>query len=245
MCSINDETSRLSCRVFMHLLLLCHLSMIVLAVPHCSRKMLASDYEEKKMDEVFTGDEDANMFLGRGLLYNKFDFEMFVKGNLERECYEEMCNYEEAREVFKDHDSTMTFWREYLTNGPYAKPEPFQEIDVTGLLTGLVAVGAILIIFWFLGYYIYKYKCKPRRRRPGSTLSQQRLSVRNSLSRRIDHMFTPQHPTPAGVDLGPPSYEQAIALNGPLETPPPPYPGTVEELRLFRKSLSLPAPHSH
>ncbi|XP_069079615.1 transmembrane gamma-carboxyglutamic acid protein 4 [Pleurodeles waltl] len=210
--------------------------------------MLDSNDESGETEEVFTDGEEANMFLSRSLLYNRFDFEMFVPGNPERECYEEVCNYEEAREIFKDHSATTKFWREYSTKGPYAKPEPFQKIDVTGLLTGLVATGAILIIFWFIGYYIYKYKCKPRRPRPGSTVNHARPSIRSSISRRLDHMFTPQHPPhppPTTLDLDPPSYEEAVALNGPLETPPPSYPETVEEIRLFTKSISVPAGQSH
>lgn len=56
---------------------------------------------------VFIAEGDANSFLGRQLLFNRFDFEMFVPGNLERECYEEVCNYEEAREVFENTPATV------------------------------------------------------------------------------------------------------------------------------------------
>lgn len=56
---------------------------------------------------MFVEEGDANSFLSRRLLYNRFDFEMFVPGNLERECYEEVCNYEEAREVFENIPQTV------------------------------------------------------------------------------------------------------------------------------------------
>lgn len=56
---------------------------------------------------VFVDEGDANAFLGRHLLFNRFDFEIFVPGNLERECYEEVCNYEEAREVFENTPATV------------------------------------------------------------------------------------------------------------------------------------------
>lgn len=56
---------------------------------------------------VFVEEGDANSFLSRRLLKNHFDFEMLVKGNLERECYEEVCNYEEAREVFENIPQTV------------------------------------------------------------------------------------------------------------------------------------------
>lgn len=56
---------------------------------------------------VFMDEGDASSFLSRRLLLNRFDFELFVPGNLERECYEEVCNYEEAREVFENIPATV------------------------------------------------------------------------------------------------------------------------------------------
>lgn len=56
---------------------------------------------------VFVDEGEANSFLGRHLMFNRFDFEIFVPGNLERECYEEVCNYEEAREVFENIPATV------------------------------------------------------------------------------------------------------------------------------------------
>lgn len=56
---------------------------------------------------VFVDEGNAKLFLGRHLLLNRFDFEIFVPGNLERECYEEVCNYEEAREVFENVPATV------------------------------------------------------------------------------------------------------------------------------------------
>lgn len=56
---------------------------------------------------VFVDEGEAKLFLGRHLLLNRFDFEIFTPGNLERECYEEVCNYEEAREVFENIPATV------------------------------------------------------------------------------------------------------------------------------------------
>lgn len=56
---------------------------------------------------MFTSEKEANLFIGRHLLNNRFDFEAFTADNLERECFEELCNYEEAREVFEDPDKTV------------------------------------------------------------------------------------------------------------------------------------------
>ncbi|KAL6461747.1 hypothetical protein MHYP_G00298920 [Metynnis hypsauchen] len=41
-------------------------------------------------------------------------FEELKKGNLERECVEEICSHEEAREVFEQTDKTTLFWEKYL-----------------------------------------------------------------------------------------------------------------------------------
>lgn len=38
---------------------------------------------------------------------NRFLVEEILQGNLERECFEELCNYEEAREVFEDTAKTV------------------------------------------------------------------------------------------------------------------------------------------
>lgn len=56
---------------------------------------------------MFTSAREANLFIGRHLLNNRFDFEAFTDDNLERECFEEVCNYEEAREFFEDPDKTV------------------------------------------------------------------------------------------------------------------------------------------
>lgn len=49
----------------------------------------------------------AVSFLSRSLLYNSWDFELVVADNLERECVEEFCSFEEAREVFEDDTKTV------------------------------------------------------------------------------------------------------------------------------------------
>lgn len=57
---------------------------------------------------VFVNEESASSFLSRSLLYNSWDFELVVPDSLERECIEELCTYEEAREVFEDNTQTVT-----------------------------------------------------------------------------------------------------------------------------------------
>ncbi|XP_030224567.1 coagulation factor VII isoform X2 [Gadus morhua] len=41
-------------------------------------------------------------------------------GNIETECREEICDYEEAREAFKNDDQTRQFWQSYTARDPCA-----------------------------------------------------------------------------------------------------------------------------
>ncbi|KAF6084007.1 coagulation factor X [Phyllostomus discolor] len=61
---------------------------------------------------VFINQERANTFLERIRRANSI-FEEMKKGNLERECLEETCSYEEAREIFEDTEKTNEFWNKY------------------------------------------------------------------------------------------------------------------------------------
>lgn len=62
---------------------------------------------------MFLRPKRANMFL----------LEELLQGNLERECYEELCNFEEAREYFEDTKKTITFWAVY-TEGNQCRHSP-------------------------------------------------------------------------------------------------------------------------
>ena len=54
------------------------------------------------INDIELNRKEANTFLSRKLLKNSWHhFEEVNQGNLERECLEEVCSYEEAREVFE------------------------------------------------------------------------------------------------------------------------------------------------
>ncbi|KAM4693494.1 vitamin K-dependent protein C [Discoglossus pictus] len=62
---------------------------------------------------VFYSSEDANRVLKvqkRAFSY----FEELKPGNLERECIEEICDLEEASEIFKNREETLNFWSKYF-----------------------------------------------------------------------------------------------------------------------------------
>ncbi|KAL2768093.1 coagulation factor IX isoform 2 precursor [Daubentonia madagascariensis] len=63
---------------------------------------------------VFLDRENATKILSRPKRYNSGKLEEFVRGNLERECIEEKCSFEEAREVFENTERTTEFWKQYV-----------------------------------------------------------------------------------------------------------------------------------
>ncbi|XP_075395215.1 coagulation factor IX isoform X2 [Tenrec ecaudatus] len=63
---------------------------------------------------VFLDRENATKILNRLKRYNSGKLEEFVQGNLERECIEEKCSFEEAREVFENTEQTTEFWKQYV-----------------------------------------------------------------------------------------------------------------------------------
>ncbi|XP_041445845.1 transmembrane gamma-carboxyglutamic acid protein 4-like [Xenopus laevis] len=208
-----------------NLVLVCQLPFLVYGFPHWAEESTPMGKEK-----VFTNREDASQYIRRHLLYNQFDFEMIVPGNLERECYEEICNYEEAREVFEDPDTAMAFWQKYTSKDS----KDVVKLDVVGLLTGIISGGTLLVILGLLGYYWYMVYCAPRRHRNVQDGSIEDRHISNN-SRSSEEL--PLQPT-APLQLPPPPYDEVV-LDARNDEPPPPYPGTQK--KSFKKSLSIPA----
>ncbi|XP_010592341.1 coagulation factor X [Loxodonta africana] len=74
---------------------------------------------------VFINREHASNVLQRARRANSFLEEM-KQGNLERECMEETCSFEEAREVFEDDVKTNEFWNRYK-DGDQCESNPCQN----------------------------------------------------------------------------------------------------------------------
>uniref|UniRef100_A0A3B4TCY3 Coagulation factor VII n=1 Tax=Seriola dumerili TaxID=41447 RepID=A0A3B4TCY3_SERDU len=62
---------------------------------------------------VFLDPDRAHGVLVRTRRYNSGWFEELQMGDLKRECLEEKCSYEEAREVFEHTETTNEFWTTY------------------------------------------------------------------------------------------------------------------------------------
>ncbi|XP_072305773.1 uncharacterized protein [Eucyclogobius newberryi] len=69
---------------------------------------------------VFVNPSEAHLVLVRSRRANSGFLEELKQGNLERECVEEICDYEEAREVFEDETKTREFWKTYIRADPCA-----------------------------------------------------------------------------------------------------------------------------
>uniref|UniRef100_A0A8C4DTN3 Proline rich Gla (G-carboxyglutamic acid) 2 n=1 Tax=Dicentrarchus labrax TaxID=13489 RepID=A0A8C4DTN3_DICLA len=157
------------------------------------------------LNPVLVDEQSATSFLSRSLLYNSWDLELVVTDNLERECVEEMCSYEEAREVFEDDSMAQAFWKDY-------KQEYAPRVDVSGLVAGILAVLLSAAIVTVLGIYCYKAKNK----------SGQRAPVRMA----ADGCPAPEMVPLAGITApGLPSYNEALTRSGQHDAPPPPYSG--------------------
>ncbi|XP_074048181.1 coagulation factor VII [Macrotis lagotis] len=66
----------------------------------------------QSLTTVFLHKEEANNVLKRERRANSF-LEELRSGSLERECIEEKCSFEEAREIFKNNERTQQFWIQY------------------------------------------------------------------------------------------------------------------------------------
>ncbi|KAM6945720.1 protein Z, vitamin K-dependent plasma glycoprotein b [Aplochiton taeniatus] len=72
---------------------------------------------------VFQAVPRANTVFLRPKRANSFFVEELLQGNLERECYEERCSYEEAREYFENTPKTNAFWTVYI-DGDQCESKP-------------------------------------------------------------------------------------------------------------------------
>uniref|UniRef100_F6TQ11 Vitamin K-dependent protein C n=1 Tax=Callithrix jacchus TaxID=9483 RepID=F6TQ11_CALJA len=65
------------------------------------------------LDSVFSSSERAHQVLRVHKRASNF-LEELRPGNLERECVEEICDFEEAKEIFQNVDDTLAFWSKYV-----------------------------------------------------------------------------------------------------------------------------------
>uniref|UniRef100_A0A4W3JLE0 Gla domain-containing protein n=1 Tax=Callorhinchus milii TaxID=7868 RepID=A0A4W3JLE0_CALMI len=179
-----------------------HLPVLIFGLSECIGKSISQTGQNE--GKAFIKEKEAQSFLGRRILYNRWDFEIFTQGNLERECFEEICSFEEAQEVFEDDKKTKLFWKEYTTKGPYAKPGI--STDITTIVTAFFTTAVFIVIVGLLAWCYCKRRYKDRSSTGGTE-------------------DVPADPVPftSVEEPGLPSYEQALQTTGQYDGPPPPY----------------------
>ncbi|XP_072429038.1 vitamin K-dependent protein C-like [Chiloscyllium punctatum] len=79
----------------------------------CLIFLMAACYMKGSRSSVFLREKDASDVLRIRKRAN-FMFEEVKPGNLERECFEEKCVFEEANEIHSSLDKTLIFWNKYV-----------------------------------------------------------------------------------------------------------------------------------
>ncbi|XP_019220815.2 LOW QUALITY PROTEIN: coagulation factor VII-like, partial [Oreochromis niloticus] len=80
--------------------------------------IIVFSFHSCQLASVFLDKDRANGVLVRTRRYNSGWFEELQMGDLKRECIEEKCTYEEAREVFEHTELTNEFWKTYNVPNP-------------------------------------------------------------------------------------------------------------------------------
>ncbi|XP_041076193.1 transmembrane gamma-carboxyglutamic acid protein 3-like [Polyodon spathula] len=146
------------------------------------------------MTETFLEAKDAKSLLKRLPRANSF-LEEFRQGNIERECNEEICSYEEAREVFENQEMTMEFWKTYYTVSTNFDPQT-ERSDTMYMVVPLLGVALLIIIALFI---IWRCQLqKTTRRRPA--YSQNRY-LTNRTSRSLPRILVHREPSHTTTEL--------------------------------------------
>ncbi|XP_008278290.1 transmembrane gamma-carboxyglutamic acid protein 3 [Stegastes partitus] len=137
------------------------------------------------MAAAFLDGKGAHSILKRFPRANGF-LEELRQGNIERECGEESCSFEEANEVFENKERTMEFWKTrsiytVSSNGE----ERSERANTVYMVVPLLGVALLIIIGLFL-----LWRCqlqKANRQRPAYT--QNRYLANNRSNRSLPRIL--------------------------------------------------------
>ncbi|XP_017710639.1 PREDICTED: transmembrane gamma-carboxyglutamic acid protein 1, partial [Rhinopithecus bieti] len=104
----------------------------------------------RKHGEGFPHGRKANSVLKRYPRANGF-FEEIRQGNIERECKEEFCTFEEAREAFENNEKTKEFWSTYTKaqQGESNRGSDWFQFYLTfPLIFGLFIILLVIFLIW-------------------------------------------------------------------------------------------------
>uniref|UniRef100_A0A8I3PIB2 Proline rich and Gla domain 1 n=2 Tax=Canis lupus familiaris TaxID=9615 RepID=A0A8I3PIB2_CANLF len=99
---------------------------------------------------VFLTGEKANSVLKRYPRANGL-FEEIRQGNIDRECKEEICTFEEAREAFENTEKTKEFWTTYTKaqQGESNRGSDWFQFYLTfPLIFGLFIILLVIFLIW-------------------------------------------------------------------------------------------------
>ncbi|XP_040907916.1 transmembrane gamma-carboxyglutamic acid protein 3 [Toxotes jaculatrix] len=134
---------------------------------------------------AFLNGKDAHSILKRFPRANGY-LEELRQGNIERECGEESCSFEEANEVFENKERTMEFWKTRSAYTVSSNGEGRSErADTVYMVVPLLGVALLIIIGLFL-----LWRCqlqKATRRRPAYT--QNRYLANNRSARSLPRIL--------------------------------------------------------
>uniref|UniRef100_A0A8C1SQY4 Proline rich and Gla domain 3 n=1 Tax=Cyprinus carpio TaxID=7962 RepID=A0A8C1SQY4_CYPCA len=180
---------------------------------------------------AFLDGRDANSLLKRFPRANGF-LEELRPGNIERECAEESCSFEEANEVFENKERTMEFWKNrsiYTVNSN--ADSRLERPDTVYMVVPLLGVALLIIIALFL---IWRCQLqKATRRRPAYTQNHAHYHTSHSQNNRS--LYVQDSSLSVASHLSgatpPPSYEEVTGhlesssdeTTAPYSDPPPKY----------------------
>ncbi|NXX78321.1 TMG1 protein, partial [Urocolius indicus] len=99
---------------------------------------------------VFLTEDKANSVLKRYPRANTF-LEELKQGNIEHECKEEICSYEEAREAFENEEKTKEFWKVYkneLQGDSNTGHNWYSFYLAFPLIIGLFVILIVIFVIW-------------------------------------------------------------------------------------------------
>ncbi|KAM9373752.1 LOW QUALITY PROTEIN: transmembrane gamma-carboxyglutamic acid protein 3 [Phaethornis superciliosus] len=166
--------------------------------------------------------------------------EEIQQGTIEQECIEEVCSYEEVKEVFEYKEKMMELWKGY-TNSVYSIKSPGQCSDAVYVVVLLLGVALLIVIDLFI---IWRCQLqKATRHSPSYAQSHYLASTGRSLPRVMvyqeqsqSHKETQHHQVVSNWVAGDGRAGSTLQQDGTL------YPPKHLVSILFRLSSAMPPP---
>ncbi|KAJ8253069.1 hypothetical protein GJAV_G00208770 [Gymnothorax javanicus] len=183
----------------------------------------------RSMGTVFLPSQAAHSLLKRLRRANSL-LEEIKQGNIQRECREESCSYEEAREAFENDEKTRRFWEEYVREKSQGGPGgmgsgagQFPSLYlILPLVAGLLLLGVVMVAVWRCHSYKL-FQRSPAFGHAGHDPDPAFVSIEGRGRRYHSDSGASPDLSPAHLMPGrasgdpPPSYEEAVG-----HTEPPP-----------------------